>query len=853
MASSKKTENSDILPADEALSTLKLSVRDLASYAYRHGGLGKTSSFVETDDNPNRLHQQYIKASMKRNPEMAHYPEYYLKTGYEISPVRFEIQGRADLISVSDNGDIDVLEIKTIIDGKGTLPDKADIVHCAQARIYGYIFCLKTDSFESAISVTIRYVLAPDHRIRDFTEHVDFDFLKKFFMESCVRLLDFTKSLNSYRKLRDITLKDLKFPYPSLRKGQKEFMNEVLASIRSKEPLYTQAPTGIGKTISVLFPAVKSIPRNFADYIFYLTAKTSTQNVAQSALDDLREAGMVLKSIRITSKEKICLCKEIYCDTDICRYAQNYYDNSTAAIRELFQYNSIDAKVLTEIALKHSVCPFEIGLDISLFCDVIICDYNYVFDPKVMLIRFIQEESYRFVFLIDEAHNLPSRSNEMYSASFGRADYEELLKYEAHLPPSLRKPLDAIIHYFKQAQQFLQSDIQQNGFIAESSKAVDSFDSKIGSKDLIRVEGVCATRNIPSELIVLMENFIMEAKPELDAKRNKEIHKVLIDTFFAAKFFIKVAVEFFNENYVVMLSAENNGIQIRLKCMNASERLSAFHNGKNATVYFSATMSPEEYYTNLFKGKSVDYTLRKKIFGSPFPSENLWVGAVTAISTRYEARQYTLGSVAEMVYSAISVKNGNYLVFCPSFEYQRMIYRVFCDLADSRKHDAKRPIRTIIQKKVMTEVERSAFLDSFVHNRSDTLVGFAVLGGIFGEGIDLTGESLSGVVLIGVGLPAKSFEQDILMDYFNNSMGNGFDYAYKFPGFNKILQAAGRVIRTETDRGFILLIDERYGRDDYKMLFPDEWKPLTIGTAKDLSKELKEFFGETDFNQNPAE
>ncbi|MHB8961760.1 MAG: hypothetical protein ACYC5K_01225, partial [Saccharofermentanales bacterium] len=240
MASSKKKENADILQAEDPLSTLKLSVRDLASYAYRHGGLGKSSSYAENDDSPNRLHQQYIKASMKRNAGMEHYPEYFLKTVYDIHPVRFEVQGRADLISVSDTGDIAVLEIKTIIDSKGSLPDKTDIVHCAQARFYGYLFCLKTESFGSDISVTIRYVLAPDHRIRDFTENVDFSFLQKFFMDSCLKLVDFTRSLNGYRKLRDDSLRDLKFPYPALRKGQKEFMNEVLGCIKSKEPLYTQ-------------------------------------------------------------------------------------------------------------------------------------------------------------------------------------------------------------------------------------------------------------------------------------------------------------------------------------------------------------------------------------------------------------------------------------------------------------------------------------------------------------------------------------------------------------------------------------------------------------------------------------
>ncbi len=829
--------------------TLRLSVRDLAGYAYRHGGLGKAGLFSDSEDTPVRLHQQYIRASMKQDPDAEHFPEYTLKASRRTGSICMEIQGRADLVSVSPDGSVTVLEIKTIMDSGGVLPAKADIVHLAQARIYAYLFLLDPRHNEASVSVTIRYVLAAERKIRDFSERSDFTALQGFFDDSCSKLLDFTKSLRNYRKLRDITLRDLRFPYPELRKGQKEFMHEVLGCIRSKEPLYAQAPTGIGKTISVLYPAVKAIPKNYADYIFYLTAKTSTQTVAQTALQDLRNAGMVLRSIRITSKEKLCLRKDLYCDTQTCPYAIHYYDNSGAAIHDLFAFHSVDADILTGIAEKHQVCPFEIGLDLSLFCDVIICDYNYVFDPKVRLIRFFQDDPYRFVFLIDEAHNLPSRSNEMFSASFGTADIASLLRHAARYSIQLRNSLDAISRYFTQAIRYLDSAAEsQDRGTDDRSAAPDSFDRKIEAKELFRAESICASRKIPEEFTGILQDFIFYAKQEIDLLKDRDLRKELLDAFFSAMFFVRVSTDFFNEHYVVLLSSTGKDALLRFKCLNASERLTAFHNGKNATVYFSATMSPEEYYTGLFKGRSSDLNLRKKIFASPFPPENLWVGVVTDLSIKYEARPYTLGSVAELALAAVCVRNGNYLVFCPSFEYQRMISAAFESLVRQQGPQAVgKPIRILTQKNGMSESERSAFLNAFLQNRSDTLVGFAVLGGVFGEGIDLTGESLSGVILIGVGLPARSFEQDILMDYFTHETGNGFDYAYRFPGFNKILQAAGRVIRTETDRGFILLIDERYGREDYRMLFPPEWDPHAVGNADELREGLEDFFGGSGF------
>ena len=814
------------------MSVVKISVRDLVKYAYRHGGLLTGTVFSETDDTPNSIHSQVIGSLMKKKPELLHFPEYSLKYTHSSPPISLEIRGRADLITETENGLLIVTEIKTIIDDQGRLPSEADILHTAQAKIYAFMYCLeKSEVVFDKILINVRYILAPSYSTREFTESVSLAELEMFFSNTVSQLYDFTRSLHDYRLLRDTTIKAMKFPYDDLRQGQKDLMNTVLEVVRNKEPLYAQAPTGIGKTISVLYPSVKAIPTGIFDYIFYLTAKTSTQAVACDALDDMRKAGAMIKSIRITAKEKLCLCKDIYCDMEKCEYAVNYYSQSRNALKELFIHDSIDASVLLEIANKYRVCPFEIGLDISMFCDIIVCDYNYVFDPRIKLARFFNEDSFRNVFLIDEAHNLPSRSNEMYSASLSSSLLNKMSLHEHLFTDGLRKIIKALSDYFLRVSEFIKTDLS-------------TFDKKIDKSNIVKVDNICASRKKPQELIDLCGKFVSEARPVLDRIDRHEVKKPLLDLFFEIRFFDKAGSEFYNDDYITLISTENDNVLIRLKCLNSSDKLAEYYNGRNTTVYFSATMSPQEYFIPLLSGRKSNFNIKRKVLPSPFPPENLWIGIASGISTKYDRRPFTLDAIASMIFASVSYRKGNYLVYCPSFDYQRMIMTAFKEYTEKEASTEGKRFKIVGQKRGMSESERNGFLDLFFAERSNTLIGFAVLGGVFGEGIDLTGESLSGVILVGVGLPGKSFEQDILMDYFDKNFGNGFDHAYKYPGFNKILQAAGRVIRTETDKGFILLIDERYGREDYMALFPEEWDPVIIGTADDITSGLSEFFRE---------
>lgn len=931
----------------ESLSAFHLSVRDFVGYVYRHGGLGGASS-VNSDISPNSIHSRFIEAYKNKYTDRKVMSEYSLKTVHLSPPVKFFIQGRADIITESEENNLnclsvedgiefkhsdniqnnnskdikssvnsevmnfEVIEIKSILNANAHFPGNADILHMAQARIYAYLFLLENELFDSSIKVTVAYVLTGSFKVRYFSEDYSFAGLKAFLNDTCAQFVDICKNVNEYEILRNDSIKAMKFPYSFLRNGQKELMQAVLTSIKRKQPLFVQAPTGIGKTISALYPAIKSIPENLSDFTFYLTAKSSTQEVAKKTLKDLKEQGLIVKSIQIAAKEKICLCKDIYCDTTLCPYAVKYYENSKAAIKDLFLVNTVDFADLQKVAKKFEVCPFELSLDMALFCDIIICDYNYVFDPRVMLERFMSEDPYRLTILIDEAHNLPDRVNEMYSTSFTRANLFSI----GHLLPFLSaKTQDAALKindYF----------IHLSDFFASGDDSAETFDKSIPRKELFKVENICASRKAPRYLVKLLDELVLGLKVDIDEAAASSQKNELKDLFFAAKFFIKVVREFFDDSYILLITAQKqmkydyrkpNGNQgqvmpvdlqnfdISLRCLNPSKQISKLNNGKNSTVYFSGTLKPAEYFLNLFKDNSGEnnYDINNLHFDSPFPAENLWVGAITDLSVKYNDRSTSMPAIVEMIIAATSCKEGNYIVFSPSFDYMQRLHAQFEEkvesLGSSNKNSAtniyninntnnvnrnsNRKVKsnisncdsnaninnrsngtgknnsnsnindnsytnyeTILQSRKMSEKDRKEFLGRFAQNSGRTLVGFAVLGGIFGEGIDLVGESLSGVVIVGVGLPQRNIVQEIIKDYYSSVFGNGYDYAYRFPGFNKILQAAGRVIRSDTDRGFILLIDDRYKIPEYQALFPREWNVVYPESKKSLKNDLTEFF-----------
>ncbi len=815
----------------DSSTVLRFSVRDFVAFVYRRGSLNTGNFFSLLDGLGIKTHQQFFKAFRKSQPDATIFSEYSLKTTFVSDSVKIEVQGRADLIVLSENNEIQIIEIKTIAKDSADLPVEADFLHIAQARIYAYIFCKEKEITNASIQVTVKYILINSFKIKDFNETVTYNELEKFSFDTCNFYIAQGLAKKDYSTIRDLSIKALTFPYSELRQGQKEFMNAVLSCMRKHEPLLVSAPTGTGKTISVLYPAIKGIPQKYCDYIFYITAKNSTAEIAKKTLDDMRGNGLVIKSIHITAKEKVCLCKEIYCDTSICPYAVNYYDNYSKAMNELSSTQSIDFNVLMATGEVYGVCPFELGLDLSLFCDIIICDYNYIFDPKVSLERFVKQEAYNFAILIDEAHNLPDRACEMYSAEMSYKELKEVLLYKSYFQSNLQNIFDELIAYYKVLLPFIKGE----------ENLEEPFDKSILLKELFWAENFGATRKLPKDYVSILEKLVQYAKEDLNSITNTEARKALKNLYFSAKFFIRTSSEFFDDSYIVTFEKSNRDLIISLRCMDSSGQIDKFHQGKHSLVFFSATLSPVQYFESRFKSVKNQQSINKIILPSPFPKENLFVGIIPSISTKYNNRQSSLKTIADVVEAAVSSKMGNYIVYSPSFEYQKWIVQMVEMVLNSNEINRSNGIKIITQTPSMNEIIRDNFLKEFREYGKRTLIAFAVLGGVFGEGIDLVGETLSGVIIVGVGLPRKSPERDIMADYYSNMIGNGFDFAYRYPGFNKIQQAAGRVIRSEEDRGFILLLDERYEKPDYQMLFPEEWHPIVLRSKSQIKNSIKEF------------
>jgi len=803
------------------------SVRDFVSMVYREGGLGNSSSY-DSSGSDKSLHSRFIKSYINKFKDKKYQSEVTLKTEYTMNNFIFKISGRADILLIDSDTINEIIEIKGLYNTNESLfPDKADMLHLAQAKIYAYILGKELAQDYQDVKVTICYVNSSNFKAKYFEYINKFEDLKTFFIETCKHFEELYRNLNQYKFLRDKSIRNQNFPYPLLREGQKNFMKTVLDSIKTKNPILIQAPTGTGKTVSSLYPAMKSIPHNFNDYIFYLTAKNSTQEVAKKSLNDMRENGLIIKSIQITAKEKQCLCKDIYCDVSICKYALGYYNRSKKALKEIMKFDAIDSEIVKTIALKFDVCPFEISLDASIFSDIIICDYNYFFDPRIMLERFCLSDMLRLTVLVDEAHNLPARANEMHSAELLYSGFLKVYELKNYFSGNTRVSLENISTYF----------LNLMAFFNPAEKEIQVFDKTIPENSFFKSGNICASRNLPKQFVKLLNEFLLSAGEYFDKIQDPEHKKYFKSFYFDSKYYLRIAYEFFNDAYISFIVKTNNDISISAKCLDSSEMITKKSNGKNSLSFFSATLQPEVYFRKLLHnskvyGDEIEFT----VFPSPFLSENLYVGVFDEISVKYTNRRETLSQVRDIIRLSTEVKKGNYIVFSPSFEYMEWISSLFEENYESGKQIV------IKQKRDMNELERDNFLMQFKSDTEKSLVAFAVLGGVFSEGIDLVGEYLSGVIIIGVGIPQNNVYNEILKDYYSSIFGNGYDFAYRFPGFNKILQAAGRVIRTENDRGFVILIDERYQTPEYISLFPPEWNISYLKAPENVRDELIEFF-----------
>lgn len=764
---------------------VRISVRNLVEFILRSGDLDNssgTSGDKEAMLKGGRLHRK-IQRSMKGDYQA----EVSLKKESEYDDVVIQVEGRADGIFTED-GAVYIDEIKGTY-GNVQAMDRPIPVHRAQAMCYGMIWGEKEGISEIHIQMT--YAHLETEETRRFREDFSIEELKGWYQ----KLLDayhkwIAYSLN-WKKERNASMKDLQFPFP-YREGQRDIVSGVYHTASSGKTLFVQAPTGVGKTMSAIFPSVRAIGEGKGETLFYLTAKTITGTVAQEAFHILREKGLKFKVTAITAKEKLCFQDTPECTPEKCPYAKGHFDRVNDAVYELWTTEEVYSReVIRAHAEKWQVCPFEMCLDLSIWVDGIICDYNYVFDPNVHLKRFFGENiSGDYIFLIDEAHNLVERGREMYSAGISRQSLVALRK-------KIRKRFSKLARTLDKANRQMM-ELEEN--LAETGKGYQVLSN-------------------PGVLPITFLTISGELEEILEEKElEEELRREILEFYFIVRDFLNVS-ELVDENYVVYTeNSVEEGFRLRLFCVNPAENLGEYLKKGKSAVFFSATMFPMLYYRELLTTDRDAYGIYVQ---SPFPKENRRILIGSDVSSRYTRRNRAeYRKIAGYIARCVWQRQGNYMVFFPSYRLMEDVLQVY------EEEFSVDWVRCVCQTPDMTEQEREGFLEEF-QEREGTLVGFCVLGGIFSEGVDLTGESLIGAVIVGTGLPQIGSQREILKEYYDKKNHCGFDYAYRYPGMNKVLQAAGRVIRTKEDKGVILLLDDRFWDRDYQEIFPREWQDRT--------------------------
>lgn len=779
---------------------VRISVRNLVEFILRSGDLDNSrgsSGDKEAMLKGGRLHRK-IQRSMKGNYQA----EVSLKRESEYEDVIIQVEGRADGIFTED-GEFWIDEIKGTY-GNLQAMEVPVPVHRAQAMCYGWIYGEKEGLSQIGIQMTYSHLDTED--TRRFREIFSMEELKNWYQKL---LDDYHKWIScslSWKKERNASMKDLQFPFP-YREGQREIVSGVYHTVSSKKTLFVQAPTGVGKTMSAIFPSVRAIGEGKGETLFYLTAKTITGTVAWEAFHTLRENGLKFKVTAITAKEKLCFLDSPECTPEKCPYAKGHFDRVNDAVYELWTTEEVYSReVIRAHAEKWQVCPFEMCLDLSVWVDGVICDYNYAFDPNVHLKRFFGENiSGDYIFLIDEAHNLVERGREMYSAEISRQTLFTLRKKIRKHFPKLARALD------KASRQMLE--------LEENLKASQNPYQVLSNPGVLPVTFL----TISGELEEILEEKNLE----------EELRKEILEFYFVVRDFLNVS-ELVDENYVVYTECfGENDFRLRLFCVNPAANLSEYLKKGRSAVFFSATLFPMLYYRELLTTETDAYGIYVQ---SPFSAKNRRILIGSDVSSRYTRRNHTeYRKIAEYISRCVWQRQGNYMVFFPSYRLMEDVYQVY------EEEFSVDWVRCIRQNSDMTEREREEFLEEF-QSREGTLVGFCVLGGIFSEGVDLTGESLIGAIIVGTGLPQIGSEREILKEYYDRKKQSGFDYAYRYPGMNKVLQAAGRVIRTKEDRGVILLLDDRFLGRDYGEIFPREWKDRSSCRLNTVEEAVSRFW-----------
>ncbi len=736
--------------------------------------------------------------------------EEYFSYAFDICDTRFLLFEKNDLLGEGR------------VENTVSVPDVFRIskTERAEARGVGFIRAFLSLGIHGgdAIEVYTRYIGEETGEEQEEAELVKRNNAVTFFNKCLVSLSIYSAPEIDRQRNRIPSMHSFKFPYTKAREGQRDFIETVYRNLARSGVLFASAPTGTGKTVSTIYPAIKCIGRGRADKAFYLTPKTTTQQAAADCLDFMAKQGLRVRAIRLYSKDRCCiegrLCKN---PAEKCK---NQNKNALPdAVLALFKENNtvVGADDCQRVAKEYGVCPYELSLTYSELCDVIICDVNYLFDPYIHLKRYF-ERGGRYAVLIDEAHNLVDRARDMFSSEISTEKLKAVLESELLGEHSkIKEKLSAFIEKIEDTVlPYLKDEI---------------YTGKDGQS-----RGATTTSNLPIELIeacsIMKEGIDAHLWERLADKtvENKEELLLIKDLKECVEGFYRTLL-CFDDAYRIFLYYDCGSIRIKLFCLDTGKPIRQVLNKIGGAVFFSATLSPIEYFRSLLGGDRASEVFEG---ASPFAPEILSVSIVDTVSTRYSERGRTLPSVCRVIASTLSARRGNYIVFSPSFEYAEALYEAF---------KLKYPkINCILQRKDMTYKEKEDFLAEFKKGDGRYLVAFCVLGGIYSEGIDLSGESLIGAVVVGIGLPTLSYEREAMASYYQEKYDMGKEYAYLYPGINRVLQAAGRVIRQESDRGVIVLVDDRFKDPIYKKSIPDLWRDMKFVTDPRTLKERLDLF-----------
>ncbi|EGT3616297.1 ATP-dependent DNA helicase [Clostridium perfringens] len=753
---------------------IKISIRNLVEFVLRKGSIDSRVKASVRALEGIKGHKKIQSAYSEKDKA-----EVSLKEDIEFEGFILRVEGRADGI-LEENNKLIIDEIKTTTKNVMDIDYDFNELHWAQAKVYAYIYS-KEKNLESII-VQLTYYNIEDFGTKFLRREYSFNELEGFFYELIEKYKEWILLEKEWIDIRNGSIEVLQFPFERYRKGQRELAVRVYKAVEEGKKCFAEAPTGTGKTMSTLFPTIKALGKGETSKIFYITAKTTTREIANNSLRIMREKGLNIRSVNITAKDKCCKMDEKKCIPEYCPYANGYFDRVNPALKEaLNNKGEYNLEYINKLSDEYKICPFEFSLELTNFCDVVICDYNYIFDPQASLKGIMEGKAKEYTVLIDEAHNLLDRGRDMYSSRIHKEDFLKLKR-----------------EFKKKDKGIFNSLDKANKYLIEKRKLLENLETK----SLIEKEE-------PKELYGILRGFL--EKTDIYQSKANEENSNLLELYFNIYEFLNIS-GYYGEEFISLYKSNGSDLELGINCLDPSRILKSIMNRFKAVIIFSATLLPMEYFKELYGAQEGDYSVN---LSSPFDHKNKLTIVGRDISTTYSNRKRTLPKIVDYILECTRSKEGNYLVFFPSYEYMLMVYD------EINKKDLNLSIKA--QSNDMNEEEKEEFLALFEEGRKKTHIGFAVLGGHFSEGIDLTLDRLIGVIIVGVGMPKICLEREAIKEYYNSIGKSGFDYAYVYPGIIKVLQAAGRCIRTEEDKGIVLLLDDRYFRNKYKSLLPKEW------------------------------